>query len=327
MSEPRNDTRLVSVAPMMDWTDRHCRFFLRLVSPHALLYTEMVVAQAIIHGDRDQLLGFSAQEHPLALQLGGSDPALLAQAAAIGEQFGYDEINLNVGCPSDRVQNGAFGACLMARPSLVADCVSAMAASVDVPVTVKTRIGIDDEDSEEFLHRFIGAVAAGGCRHFIIHARKAILSGLSPKQNRQVPPLRYDRVYRLKAAYPDLAIVLNGGVNALEQVHDHLACVDGVMIGRAAYDDPWLLNRIESDLWHAGALPDRQEVVERYLAYIDEHLRQGVRLISMTRHMLGLFKGLPGARGWRRSLSERASRRDAGIEVVKEALDAITCAA
>ncbi len=327
MNTPVTDSYPVCVAPMMDWTDRHCRYFLRLVSPRVRLYTEMVVAQAVIHGDRDRLLGFATEEHPVALQLGGSDPDLLARAAIIGEQYGYDEINLNVGCPSDRVQDGAFGACLMARPSLVADCVAAMKSAVRVPVTVKSRIGIDDQDSVAFLHRFIDTVAAGGCDRFIVHARKAVLSGLSPKQNREIPPLCYERVYALREVFPQLTIVINGGIRSTEDVVDHLRHVHGVMIGRAAYDDPWLLHRIERTLDPEVAQIDRREVVERCLPYIENQLRDGVRLISMTRHMLGLFKGLPGARAWRRHLSERACRRGAGIEVVQEALDAITCAA
>ena len=317
----------VCVAPMMDWTDRHCRYFLRQVSPRVRLYTEMVVAQAVIHGDRDRLLAFADEEHPVALQLGGSDPKLLASAAAIGEGYGYDEINLNVGCPSDRVQNGAFGACLMAEPELVRDCVAAMKATVRIPVTVKTRIGIDDQDGEAFLHRFVETVAASGCDRFVVHARKAILAGLSPKQNREIPPLHYERVYALRDAFPQLAIVINGGIRSTEDVAAHLAHVDGVMIGRAAYDDPWLLHRIERMFFAETAQMDRRDVVLRCLPYMEDALGDGVRLISITRHMLGLFKGLPGARAWRRCLSERACRRGAGVEVVHEALDAITCAA
>jgi len=311
--------RTLCVAPMMDWTDRHCRFFLRLLSPHSLLYTEMVTAQAILRGDRERLLGFEEAEHPVALQIGGSDPTMLAEAARIGAGFGYDEINLNVGCPSDRVQSGSFGACLMAEPALVRDCVAAMSEAVDVPVTVKSRIGIDDHDDYEFLAAFVGTVAESGCRVFVVHARKAILSGLSPKENREVPPLKYDYVHRLKRDFSDLAIVLNGGLADLGVIRDELARVDGVMIGREAYHNPYFLARAEEALF--GVVPpERGEVVEAFLPYLQAWLAKGVRLSSMTRHILGLYAGQPGARRWRRRLSEGSANAAGDAETVRLAL-------
>jgi tRNA-dihydrouridine synthase A len=316
---------VISIAPMMEWTDRHCRYFLRLISRHARLYTEMVTAQAIIHGRRDKLLGFDPAEHPLALQLGGSDPELLATAAAIGEQFGYDEINLNIGCPSDRVQSGRFGACLMAEPALVRDCVAAMSAAVRVPVTVKSRIGIDRHDDYGFLRDFVGTVAESGCSTFIVHARKAILSGLSPKENREVPPLRYELVHRLKADFPALTVVLNGGVRGLEAVRSHLLHVDGVMIGREAYHNPYFLAELEREL-HGVQPPAREAVMTAFLAYVEARLAEGVRLPAMTRHLLGLYLGLPGARHWRRQLSEGACAPDAGADLVREAMRAVEAA-
>ncbi|HWP94486.1 MAG TPA: tRNA dihydrouridine(20/20a) synthase DusA [Gammaproteobacteria bacterium] len=313
--------RLVSVAPMMDWTDRHCRYFLRQISRHVLLYTEMVTTGAILHGARQRFLAFDPAEHPVALQLGGSEPRALAECARIGEAFGYDEINLNCGCPSDRVQEGRFGACLMAEPALVADCVAAMRAVVHVPVTVKTRIGIDELDTYEFLHRFIATVAAAGCEIFIIHARKAWLKGLSPKENREIPPLRYDVVGQLKADFPHLTIVLNGGVKSLDEVARHLATFDGVMIGREAYSNPYLLAEVDRRFYDPRApVPSREEIVARQIEYMARELAAGEQLARMTRHMLGLFQGLPGARRWRRYLSENAHRSGAGIEVVSEAL-------
>lgn len=310
------------VAPMMDWTDRHCRFFHRLISKQALLYTEMVTTGALIHGDRDRLLQYDASEHPVALQLGGSDPVDLAVCAKMAEDFGYDEVNLNVGCPSDRVQNGRFGACLMAEPELVAECVAAMRKAVSIPVTVKSRIGIDERDSYEELAHFIGAVAAAGCEIFIVHARKAWLKGLSPKQNREVPPLRYDVVCRLKQDFPGLTIVLNGGILTLEQAEDLLRQgVDGVMVGREAYHNPYLLADVDRRLYGAtSAAATRAEVVEQLLPYIERQLAEGVRLHSITRHILGLFHGEHGARSWRRHLSEHAVKYGAGLEVVREAL-------
>jgi tRNA-dihydrouridine synthase A len=306
---------------MMDWTDRHCRFFHRLLSARALLYTEMVTADAVLHGDRARLLGFSPEEHPVALQLGGSDPAKLAAAAAIGADWGYDEINLNVGCPSDRVQEGRFGACLMAEPPLVADCVAAMRARVAVPITVKCRIGIDDQDGEADLERFVATVAGAGCRTFIVHARKAWLQGLSPKENRDVPPLDYARVHRLKAAHPELEIVINGGIETLDAAAAHLAHVDGVALGRAAYQNPYLLAEVDRRLLGAtGAPPSRRAVLEALLPYADRHLRAGGRLNNIARHILGLYHGRPRARAFRRHLSENAPRDGADIGILERAL-------
>lgn len=317
----------VSVAPMMDWTDRHCRYFLRRVSPTALLYTEMVTAAAIHHGDYEALLAYDPLEHPLALQLGGSDPALMAEAARRGADAGFDEININVGCPSDRVQSGRFGACLMESPELVAECLEAMQAVVNVPVTVKTRIGIDDNDNYEFLRRFVETVRGSGCSKFAVHARIAILEGLSPKENRSVPPLQYDRVCRLKQEFPDLFIVLNGGIKGIDDVDAVLPHVDGVMIGRQAYHDPYFLARLEQHLDPSVPLPDRRDIVRVMLPYIETELARGERLGRITRHMLGLFAGEPGARAWRRYLSENAFQEGAGIEVLLGALERLPLAA
>jgi tRNA-dihydrouridine synthase A len=297
---------------MMDWTDRHCRYFLRLLSPGAQLYTEMVTAAAIHHGDYAALLEFDVSEHPVALQLGGSDPGLMAEAARRGAEFGYDEININVGCPSDRVQSGQFGACLMARPTVVADCLRAMQSECDVPVTVKTRIGIDDEDRYEFLRRFVDIQREAGCSKFIVHARVAILEGLSPKENRTVPPLRYERVFQLKQDLPELEIVLNGGIASLEQVEEVLEHVDGVMIGRQAYHDPYFLAKLERHFNPGWSPPDRHSVVMQMIPYIQSELARGERLGRITRHMLGLFTGQPGARTWRRYISENAFKDGAG---------------
>ena len=316
-----------SVAPMMDWTDRHCRYFMRLLSPGALLYTEMVTANAIHYGDADELLRYDMSEHPIAVQLGGSDPALMTEAAMLAAKVGYDEININVGCPSDRVQSGQFGACLMSSPETVADCVRAMRAEVGVPVTVKNRIGIDDLDSDDFLTRFVDTVASAGCNKFVVHARIAILGGLSPKQNRTVPPLNYDRVFRLKQSHPELEIVLNGGIQSLTQVDDVLQHVDGVMIGREAYHNPYFLAELEKHCNPNWQLPDRLDIVEKMIPYVEEHLAKGEKLGRMTRHMLGLFAGQSGARAWRRHLSENAFKEDAGVEVVKAALEAVLIAA
>jgi tRNA-dihydrouridine synthase A len=312
---------------MMEWTDRHCRYFLRLLTPSARLYTEMVTAAALHHGDADRLLHFDDAEHPVALQLGGSDPQQMAEAARLGAAAGYDEININVGCPSDRVQSGRFGACLMASPDTVAACVEAMRGAVDVPVTVKTRIGIDDHDSDGFLSRFVEAVAAAGCRKFIVHARIAILEGLSPKQNRTVPPLNHDRVFALKSEFPRLEIVLNGGVTALAQVEEALERVDGVMIGRQAYQDPYFLARLEHHLHPDRRLPARDEIIEAMIPYIERQLAGGEKLGRIARHMVGLFAGEPGARAWRRRLSENAHRDGAGVEVIRDALEAMPIAA
>lgn len=312
----------IFIAPMMDWTDRHCRFFLRLLSPSARLYTEMVTAAALAHGDAEKLLQFDAAEHPVALQLGGSDPAMMADAAAMGARAGYDEININVGCPSDRVQSGAFGACLMSRPQLVADCVRAMQSVVDVPVTIKTRIGIDDFDSYEFLRDFVRVNAEAGCETFVVHARKAILAGLSPKENRSVPSLDHERVYKLKQEFSGLSIILNGGITSIDECRGHVEHVDGVMIGREAYQSPWFLTELEQAFGTAGdyVAPDRCEVVRRMTPYIEREIAAGAELKHITRHLLGLFAGQQGARSWRRYLSENAHRPGAGIEVIHAAL-------
>ncbi len=313
---------LICVAPMMAWTDRHERFFLRLLSRHVRLYTEMVTAAAVIHGDRERLLGFHAAEHPVALQLGGADAAELAAAARIGEAFGYDEINLNVGCPSDRVWSGRFGACLMAEPDVVAACVGAMKQATNLPVTVKCRIGIDDQDPEQTLFPFIDRVAAAGCETFVIHARKAWLKGLSPKENRDVPPLDYNLVYRLKRARPDLTVLINGGIKSLEACADHLRYVDGVMLGRAVYQNPYLLADVDRRFFGDSlSPPTRHEVLERYLPYVEAKCRAGVPLYAMARHILGLFQGQPGARAWRRHISEHAHRAGAGVEVLRAAAE------
>ncbi|MEM9055966.1 MAG: tRNA dihydrouridine(20/20a) synthase DusA [Pseudomonadota bacterium] len=320
--------RRLCVAPMMEWTDRHCRYLLRLVAPHTLLYTEMVTANALVHGDAERLLAHDPAEYPVALQLGGSEPAALATAARLGAEAGFQEINLNVGCPSPRVKRGRFGACLMEEPDLVADCVIAMREAVAIPVTVKTRTGVDDSDSEPFLHRFVERVARTGCETLIVHARKAWLSGLSPKQNRELPPLDYGRVARLKQAFADLEIVLNGGLTEPSQLRDHAAAVDGFMIGRAAYHNPFVLHAMERVLFgDTVAALTREAVVRRFLPYLEARLAEGVRLHAMTRHMLGLFLGQPGARAWRRALSENGVRRGAGVEVVHDALNALLCAA
>ncbi len=312
----------LSIAPMMDWTDRHCRFLLRLLSPHARLYTEMVTAAALIHGDADKLLEFDAAEHPVALQLGGSDPKMMADAAKKAADAAYDEININVGCPSDRVQSGQFGACLMSKPDLVARCFEEMSAVCDPPVTVKTRIGIDDYDSYEFLREFIETLKAAGCNTFIVHARLAILQGLSPKDNRTVPPLDYERVYQLKREFPNLEIILNGGISDTDLVLGHLEHVDGVMIGRQAYHDPYFLTELEKALFGTAdsQAPDRHGIIESMIPYIEQQMSAGAELQHITRHMLGLFAGQPGARAWRRYLSQNAHLPGAGIEVLRDAL-------
>ncbi|NQV61052.1 MAG: tRNA dihydrouridine(20/20a) synthase DusA [Alphaproteobacteria bacterium] len=313
--------RRFSIAPMMEYTDRHERYFLRLISRRALLYTEMITAEAVIHGDVQRLLAFSPAEHPIALQLGGSDPERMARAAEIGQTFGYDEININVGCPSDRVQSGRFGACLMAEADLVAACVTAMRATTDLPITVKSRIGIDDQDSYDFLRQFVETVAAAGCGSFIVHARKAILAGLSPKQNREIPPLDYDRVYRLKADYPALEVIINGGINSLQECQDHLNHVDGVMLGRAAYQEPYLLAAVDRSLFgDTDPMPSRADLVRAMQPYIAEQMGRGIRLNAITRHMLGLYHGQPGARAWRRHISENSYRPEADGSLLDAAL-------
>lgn len=312
---------------MMDWTDRHCRYFLRLISKHTLLYTEMVTCGAILHGSRDAQLKFDRFEHPVAVQLGGSEPSQLAQCARIAVDYGYDEINLNVGCPSDRVQVGRFGACLMAEPQLVADCVAAMKHAVNVPVTVKHRIGIDDQDSWEALVRFVEIVAAAGCQTFIVHARKAWLNGLSPKENREIPPLQYATVYRLKQQFPQLEILINGGITEWPAIEQHLQHVDGVMIGREAYHNPWLLAEADARLFaDTRCSKNRAEVLREFADYARYQLAHGSGLQHLSRHILGLYHGQPGGRLFRRVLSEQAHRRGAGIEVLFAALAAVEAA-
>ncbi|QOJ31296.1 MAG: tRNA dihydrouridine(20/20a) synthase DusA [Gammaproteobacteria bacterium] len=316
----------VSVAPMMDVTDRHCRYFLRQISPHVRLYTEMITAQAVLHGDRERLLGFDPAEHPLALQLGGHDPLQLAAAARIAAARGYDEINLNVGCPSDRVRDGRFGACLMLEAEQVAHCVGAMAEAVAVPVTVKTRIGVDDHDSYEFLAAFVDRVARAGCGTFIVHARKAILQGLSPRENREVPPLQPERVHRLKREFPALRIIINGGIDSIERIDAELALLDGVMLGRKVAGDPCFLAAVEARfLAGTDERPalDRGHVVRRMSEYAQRQADSGVRLHHVTRHMLGLYHGQPGARGWRRFLCEQAGRPGARPQLLLDSLAAI----
>ncbi|WP_164661143.1 tRNA dihydrouridine(20/20a) synthase DusA [Tropicibacter sp. Alg240-R139] len=316
----------LSVAPMMDWTDRHCRYLHRLLSSKTLLYTEMVTAPALVRGGALHLLDFSADEHPLALQLGGSDPVELAKAAKLGADAGYDEINLNCGCPSDRVQSGTFGAVLMQHPQVVADCVAAMREAVNVDVTVKCRIGVDDQNSELVLPDFLEHISKAGCNRVTIHARKAWLQGLSPKENRDIPPLNYDLVHRMKTRFPELHISINGGITSLEQAKTHLdAGLDGVMIGRAAYHQPSdVLCSADPEIFGTGATTDPVEVVHKMVPYIEAHLADGGRLHQITRHMLGLFAGRPGARQWRRTLSEGAARKDAGTDVLLQALASVT---
>ena len=315
--------RLLSVAPMMDWTDRHCRYFHRLLAPSALLYTEMVTTGAIIHGDADRFLAYNPEEQPVALQLGGSDPEDLASCARIAEQRGYDEINLNVGCPSDRVQRGRFGACLMLEPDLVRDCMSAMTNAVDIPVTIKTRLGVDDHYSYQYMSDFVGRVAESGCGVFIMHARKALLAGLSPKQNRDVPPLHYDWVYRLKEESPDLQVVINGGIGSVDEVKNHLEHVDGVMLGRAAYHTPWLLAECQQQLFEKQTIKTREDIIEGMNLYIERQVSSGVAVKHISRHLLGLFQGLPGAKAWRRYLSENAYRDDSNTDLLNQALAAM----
>ena len=316
----KSDSHRFCVAPMMEWTDRHCRYFLRLISRRAFLYTEMVTADAVLYGNRERVLGFSPEEHPVGLQLGGSDAGKLGEAARLGAAYGYDEINLNIGCPSDRVQSGRFGACLMAEPDLVAECVAAMGDSSALPVTVKCRIGIDDQDAEESLDRFIDHVAEAGCRTFVVHARKAWLKGLSPKENRDVPPLDYERVLRLKRRRPDLEIVLNGGIESFASAESHLPEVDGVMLGRAAYADPYLLAEVDRAMFGSAETPPaRLDVFDRFVPYVEAQLAKGARLNQMTRHILGLFHGQPRARAFRRHLAENAHLEGAGIEVLQAA--------
>jgi tRNA-dihydrouridine synthase A len=305
---------------MMDWTDRHCRYFHRLLAPNAMLYTEMVTTGAIIHGDTDRYLAFNTQEHPLALQLGGSDPEDLVSCARIAQQRGFDEINLNVGCPSDRVQRGRFGACLMLEPDLVRDCMSAMLDAVDIPVTIKTRLGVDDHYSYQYMSDFVGKVAESGCRVFIMHARKAILAGLSPKQNREVPPLHHDWVYRLKQESPALEIVINGGIDSVGTAKNHLEYVDGIMLGRAAYQTPWVLSQCQQQLFEKPAVTRPEDVIWPMTDYLERQVKKGTAVKHISRHLLGLFQGKPGAKAWRRYLSENAYKDDNNTKLLLQAL-------
>src|SRR4249919_3966061 len=322
---PSADSVRLSVAPMMDWTDRHCRAFHRVLAPHARLYTEMVHAQAVIHGDRERLLGFDPVEHPLALQLGGSEPAHLAQAARIGADWGYDEVNLNVGCPSDRVQAGRFGACLMKEPPLVAECIAAMSAATHKPVTVKCRLGVDEQEDYDTFLAFVDTVAATGCTHFVVHARKAWLSGLSPKENREIPPLRYEWVHRLKRERPQLHVTLNGGLDNVGQCLEQLQQVDAVMLGRCAYHEPYRLHLLDCAL--AGRAPrGRAQLLRDYLPYVEAQLARGIALKHISRHVLGLFHAQPGGRAFRQVLSEQAPKAGAGLEVIERALATVESA-
>jgi tRNA-dihydrouridine synthase A len=316
-----SNSRTFSIAPMMDWTDRHCRSFHRLLTRRALLYTEMITTGAVLHGDRRRLLSFSETEHPVALQLGGSEPRDLADSARIAQDFGYDEVNLNVGCPSDRVQDGRFGACLMAEPQLVGACVAAMKRAVSIPVTVKCRIGIDDQDPETALDALTGAVKDAGVDGLIVHARKAWLQGLSPRENRDIPPLDYERVYRLKAAHPDLHISINGGIGSIEAAREHLQHVDGAMMGRAAYQEPWRLLAADASLFGGeAAFANPKQALEAFFPYVERELSEGTRLHAMTRHLLGMFRSVPGARAFRRHIAVHAVKPDAGIAVLRDAL-------
>jgi len=317
-----NKNRRISVAPMMDWTDRHCRFFLRLISKHAWLYTEMVTPGALLYGDRHRFLRFDGAEHPVALQLGGSDPADLAKAAKLGEEYGYDEINLNLGCPSDRVQQGRFGACLMREPDLVASCFDAMQSAVSLPITIKCRLGVDEMEGFEPLRDFVARIRSAGCRTVVLHARKALLNGLSPKENREIPPLHPEMAYRLKQEFPDLEVILNGGINDLDQAETHLkAGVDGVMLGRAAYQDPYVLAAVDQRFYgDTFPLPTRAEIIVGLESYIDRHLAEGGRLWDIARHLLGLANGLRGARNFRRLISDGARDSRADFRLLVEAI-------
>lgn len=309
-----------SVAPMMDWTDRHCRYFHRLLAPHVRLYTEMVTTGALIHGDRERFLRFDPTEHPVAIQLGGSDPEQLTRCAQFAQSAGFDEINLNVGCPSDRVQSGRFGVCLMREPEVVRDCLAAMAEAVEIPVTIKTRLGVDELENYDYFRQFVETVSESGVKVFLVHARKAWLQGLSPRENREIPPLRYNWVHKLKQERPDLIVAVNGGIADLDAVSDQLQHVDGVMIGRAAYQNPWLLTAIERTLINPDWQPGQAEIIRQMMEYVDEQMTRGVPLKSMTRHLLGMFQGQPGAKRWRRRLSERAHLPESGPELLIESM-------
>ena len=314
------------IAPMMEWTDRHYRYLVRLMTQHTYLYTEMVTSGALIHGDRDRFLKFNSCEHPIALQLGGSDPGEMAQSAKWGESAGYDEININVGCPSDRVQAGRFGVCLMREPKQVALCINAMREQVDIPVTVKCRIGVDDDDSYEFLTEFVDAITNAGCETLIVHARKAWLKGLNPKQNREIPELNYQRVYKLKADYPALNIIINGGIDSIQQAKRHLKFVDGAMIGRQAYKHPEFLLKVDAELY--GQCPSQQidmnEVILKYAKYVDANIKKGTPLKSMTKHILNVYQGIPGAKHWRRHLSENMHKPGAGVDLIHQGLELVS---
>ncbi|MCK5810612.1 MAG: tRNA dihydrouridine(20/20a) synthase DusA [Cocleimonas sp.] len=319
--DSRTPNHRFCVAPMLDWTDRHERYFLRLMSRYAYLYTEMVTTGALIHGDRDRYLKFNAEEQPVALQLGGSNPKDLAECAKMAQDSGYNEVNLNVGCPSERVQKGAFGACLMAEPHLIAECVDAMRLAVNIPITVKNRIAIDEQDEEQSLRQFIEVVSQAGCDTFIVHARKAWLKGLSPKENRDVPPLNYDLVYQIKREYPQLDIIINGGIKTIEASQDHLQQVDGVMLGREVYHNPYLMMQVDATIYDdVGEIFSRKKILQQYFIYIEQQLGQGAYLKHMSRHLLGLFQGKPGAKAWRRFISENAYKEGAGIEVLEQAM-------
>lgn len=318
--------RRFSVAPMMDWSDRHCRYFWRQLSEHAVLYTEMVTTGALLYGNVEQHLRYNQEEHPIALQLGGSEPDALARCAEMAEQWGYDEVNLNCGCPSDRVQNGAFGACLMAEPALVAKGIKAMQDACGIPVTVKHRIGIDDQDSESDLFNFVDHVANAGCKTIIVHARKAWLKGLSPKENRDIPPLDYDRVYRLKEQFPELEIIINGGIETIEASKTHLQQVDGVMVGRAAYQNPYLLSEVDRAIYGSEGEINRQTVMDAMLEYVEREIAQGAKLNYITRHILGLYNGLPGAKQFRRHLSENAYKVEANADTLRTAASLVKAA-
>ena len=306
---------------MLDWTDRHERYFLRLITKHALLYTEMVTTGAIIFGDRDRYLRFNPEEHPVALQLGGSDVNHLAESTKIAEDYGYDEVNLNLGCPSNRVQNGSFGACMMAEPALVAECIASMTDAAEIVVTAKIRIGIDDQDSFEELVHFVGSMHEAGCDSFVVHARKAILKGLSPKENRSIPPLKYDVVYKIKELFPDCHITINGGIKTLEETSEHLKHVDGVMMGREAYHNPYLLSQVDKLVFNdSHEILSRHQIIESMFPYIEKQLATGERLQSIVRHMLGIFQGVSGTKAWKRYLSENAYKSDAGLDVLRHAL-------
>ena len=310
---------------MLDWTDRHERYFLRLMSRHAYLYTEMVTTGALIYGNRNRYLQFNAEEHPVALQLGGSDPKDLTECAKMAQDYGYNEININVGCPSARVQKGAFGACLMAEPQLIAECIDTMGLAVNIPITVKNRIGIDEQNEEQSLRQFIDVVSQSGCNTFIIHARKAWLKGLSPKENRDVPPLNYDLVHQIKREYPQLEIIINGGIKTIESSLEHLQAVDGVMLGREVYHNPYLMMQVDAIIYSDEvATQSRKQVLQQYFPYIEQQMGQGVYLKQLSRHLLGLFHGIPGAKAWRRHVSENAYKEGAGIEVLLQAMELVS---